>query len=387
MPFEIADRLSQLPPYLFAEIDKKKKAAIAAGRDVINLGIGDPDTPTPPVIIEALREAAGDPATHQYALDNGDPVFREAIAAWFKGRYGVSFNPATEIYPTIGSKEAIGHFPLAFINPGDAALIPEPGYPPYRGGTVFAGGVPVAMPLLRENGFFPDLDAVPAEDAAAARIIYVNYPNSPTGVLATAEFFERLIDFARSHDLIIVQDAAYAEMAYAGRAISIFEVEGARDRAIEFHSFSKTFNMTGWRVGYAVGNSELVAGLGRIKTNLDSGIFTAIQRAATVALRHYDELVPPLVEMYRRRRDTFCSGLADAGWDVDPPASTFYVWIPVPEGCTSAAVTLKLLEEASIVTTPGNGFGAPGEGYIRATLTAPEERLSEAVERIRSLKW
>jgi LL-diaminopimelate aminotransferase len=376
-----------LPPYLFAEIDKKKKAAVAAGKDVINLGVGDPDTPTPKVIIDALAEAAKDPATHQYALDNGDPVFRETISKWFAKRYGVKFDPATEIYPTIGSKEAIAHFPLAFLNPGDAALIPEPGYPPYRSGTVFAGGVPIPMDLARANGFFPDLDRIDPRLAKTARIIYVNYPNSPTGVLATRAFFEKLVRFAASYDLIIIQDAAYAEMAYEGRAISIFEVEGARERAVEFHSCSKTFNMTGWRVGFAVGGRELIAGLGRIKTNVDSGIFTAIQRAATVGLNHYDELVPPLVAMYRRRRDTFCTGLKGIGWDVQPPQATFYVWIPVPKGLKSADVTIKLFDEASIVTTPGSGFGLSGEGYIRATLTAPEDRLAEAVRRIKALKW
>jgi len=380
-------RLSALPPYLFAEIDKKKKAAMAAGKDVINLGIGDPDTPTPGVIIEALAEAARDPATHQYALDNGDPAFRSAISEWFARRYGVKLDHESEIYPTIGSKEAIAHFPLAFLDPGQGALIPEPGYPPYRGGVVFAGGIPFPMDLKKQNGFFPDLDAVDTRLAAMSRLIYVNYPNSPTGVLATREFFQKLVAFAQKHDLIIVQDAAYAEMAYEGRALSILEIEGARERAIEFHSFSKTFNMTGWRVGFAAGGSELIAGLGRVKTNVDSGIFTAIQRAAAVALKHYDALVPPLVEMYRRRRDTFCGGLSRMGWDVVPPQSTFYVWIPAPKGFTSVEVTLKLLEEASIVTTPGSGFGLAGEGYIRATLTAPEDRLALAVERMKSLKW
>jgi LL-diaminopimelate aminotransferase len=376
-----------LPPYLFAEIDKRKKAAIAAGKDVINLGIGDPDTPTPKVIIDALAEAARDPATHQYALDNGDPTFRRTIAKFMEKRYCVKFDPDTEIYPTIGSKEAIAHFPLAFLNPGEAAFIPEPGYPPYRGGTIFAGGVPIPMDLTRANGFFPNLDGIDPRIAKMARMIFLNYPNSPAGVMATKEFFQKAIKFANTYDLIIVQDAAYAEMAFEGRALSIFEVEGARERAIEFHSFSKTFNMTGWRVGFAVGNKELIAGLGKIKTNVDSGIFTAIQRAATVGLENYDKLVPPLVAMYKKRRDTFCGGLKKIGWDVWPPQATFYVWIPVPKGYKSADVTVKLLEEASIVTTPGNGFGLPGEGFIRATLTAPEERLAEAVQRIKSLKW
>lgn len=387
MPWEVSDRLNKLPPYLFAEIDKKKKEAVAKGKDVINLGVGDPDTPTPDFVIEALAEAARDPATHQYALDNGDPDFRRAIAAWFSRRYGVKLDPDREIYPTIGAKEAIAHLPLAFINPGNLALIPEPGYPPYRSGTVFAGGVPVAMDLTEENGFFPDLDAIDPRLADMARLIYVNYPNSPTGVIAGREFFEALIAFAKKYDIIIVQDAAYAELTFEGRAMSIFEVDGAMDCAIEFHSCSKTFNMTGWRVGFAAGNADIVGGLGRVKTNLDSGIFTAIQRAAQRAYERYEEFVPGLVEMYRKRRDAFVNGLNGIGWKVRPPQATFYVWIPIPENFKSVDVTMRLLEECAIVTTPGNGFGRAGEGYIRATLTATEERLKEAVERIASLKW
>ncbi|MCX7805611.1 MAG: LL-diaminopimelate aminotransferase [Planctomycetota bacterium] len=385
--FEIASRLKKLPPYLFAEIDKKKKAAIAAGRDVINLGVGDPDTPTPDFIIEALAKAAQDPATHQYALDNGDPAFRREIAAFMKRRYGVSLDPDSEVYPTIGSKEAIAHFPLAFIEPGDMALIPDPCYPPYRSGVIFAGGVPVYMDLKAENDFFPDFGKIDPRDASRAKILYLNYPNSPTGKLATREFFREAVAFAEKYNLIIVQDAAYAEMSFSDPAISILEIPGAKERAVEFHSMSKTFNMTGWRVGFAVGSAELMAGLGRIKTNVDSGIFTAIQRAATEALRRYDEVVPGMTKMYRERRDVFVAGLKKAGWDFRPPEATFYCWIPCPKGWSSTGTCARLLEEADIVTTPGNGFGTAGEGYIRATLTVKAERLAEAAARIGRLSW
>lgn len=385
--YEIASRLKKLPPYLFAETDKKKKAAIAAGRDVINLGIGDPDQPTPAFIIEAMHEAAKDPATHQYALDNGDPVFRKEIAAFMDRRFGVRVDPETEVYPTIGSKEAIAHFPMAFVDPGDIALIPEPCYPPYRSGVIFSGGVPIYMDLTRENGFFPELDKVDPRDAARARLLYLNYPNSPTGVLATREFFERAVAFAQKHDLIVVQDAAYAEMSYGQPAMSILQVPGAKECSIEFHSLSKTFNMTGWRVGFAVGDARLIEGLGRVKTNVDSGIFTAIQRAGTVALRRYEDVVPALVKMYRERRDAFIGGLRQIGWNAASPESTFYCWIPCPKGYGSEKACSRLLEEADIVTTPGNGFGRPGEGYIRATLTVPTPRLAEAAGRIGRMQW
>jgi len=387
MPFTVADRFRRLPPYLFSEIDKKKKAAMAAGRDVINLGIGDPDTPTHPVIVEAMQKAVADPDTHCYALDNGDPAFREEIARFMEQRFGVKLDAGSEIYPTIGSKEALANLALAFVNPGDITLVPEPCYPVYRGATYFAGGLPLYMDLLPENDFFPDLDKIDPRDAARTKIMWINYPNSPTGKLATKAFFEKAIAFAKKYGCLICQDAAYTEMTFDGRALSILEVPGARDVAIELHSCSKTFSMTGWRVGWACGNKDLVAGLGRMKSNVDSGIFTAVQRAATVALQHYDDIVPPLMKMYHQRRDVFCNGLRDIGWNVRPPEGTFYCWIPVPKGHTSAETCTRLLEEADIVTTPGNGFGAPGEGFVRATLTVTEERLAQTVDRIAKLKW
>jgi LL-diaminopimelate aminotransferase len=386
--FTVAERLQKLPPYLFSEIDKKKKAAIASGRDVINLGIGDPDTPTPRFIIDALYEHAQNPKTHQYALDDGQPELRRAISTWFAGRFGVELDPDSEVFPTIGSKEAIGHFPLAYLNPGDAALIPVPGYPPYRSGTIFAGADPVYMPLTRENDFLPDLDAVAAADAERARLIFINSPNNPTGAVADEAFFSKLVAFAEKHDLIIVSDAAYAELAFDGKEpISLLSVPGARERTIEFHSWSKTFNMTGWRIGFAAGSASLCAGLGRIKSNLDSGVFTAIQLAAINALEKYDEFVPGLRAMYQKRRDSFCDKLAGLGLEVPKPPATFYVWFPTPKGLPSFEAASRILEEADVVVIPGAGFGEPGEGFLRAALTVPEERLAEAAERIGRIKW
>ncbi len=387
MPFDRAERLKALPPYLFAEIDKKKKAAVAAGRDVINLGIGDPDVPTPEFIVEALAAAARDPRNHQYALDNGLPEFRRAAAEWCAHRFGVTLDPDSEVYPTIGSKEAIAHFPLAVLNPGDVALVPEPGYPPYRAGTIFAGGQPVMMPLTAKNAFLPDLGAIPAKALKRAKLIYVNYPNNPTAAIAPKAFYVDLVQFAKKHGLIVASDLAYSEVYFDEKPMSLLEVSGARDVAIEFHSLSKTFNMTGWRVGFAVGNAELVRYLGQLKTNLDSGIFQAIQVAGIAALKRVDEVTARMVKIYRGRRDALVSGLAKAGWSVVPPRAAFYAWIPTPKGLPSAEVASRLLEEADIVVTPGIGFGPSGEGYVRAALTVDEKRITEAAGRIARLKF
>ena len=386
MPFQFAERVSKLPPYLFAEIDRKKQAAMKAGRDVIDLGIGDPDTPTPDFIIEALTTAAADPATHRYPLGAGDSEFRREIAAFFARRFDVKLDPDGEIYPTIGSKEAIAHLPLAWINPGDVVLVPEPGYPPYSSGALFAGGVPVGMDLLPENGFLPDFGRIEPRIAEQAKILWLNYPNSPTGVLASREFYRDAVAFAKQHNIILAQDAAYTEMYYGEKPLSILEIDGARDVAIEFHSLSKTFNMTGWRVGFAAGNREIIRGLAKVKANVDSGVFTAIQRAGAAALRNYEQFVPDLRKLYRRRRDVFCDGLNRIGWPCTPPAATFFVWIPVPAGQSSEQTAGRLLDEADIVCAPGNGFGRPGEGFIRATLTVSEQRLAEALERIAKLE-
>lgn len=387
MSIEMAGRLKKLPPYIFAEIDKKKKALMAAGKDVINLGVGDPDQPTPKFIIDAAAEAMKDPATHQYAFDNGDPAFRQAIADFMQKRYGVKLDPATEVYPTLGSKEAIAHLPVAFVDPGDVVLYPEPGYPPYRTGSMFLGGVPVAMELKRENNFFPDFAKIPASLARHVKILWLNYPNSPTGKLATKAFYTEAIAWAKKYNVLIAQDMAYGEMAFEGRALSILEFPEARDIAIEFHSCSKTFNMTGWRVGWACGAPQLIKGLGIIKSNVDSGIFTALQRAATVALQKYDSWAPQMVSLYKKRRDVFYRELNAIGWNCTPPEATFHCWLPTPKGVTSMDCATKLLEEAAIVTVPGSGFGPAGEGYIRAVLTVNEERLALAAQRIKAIKF
>lgn len=384
--FVKAERLQKLPPYLFAEIDKKKKAAMAAGRDVINLGVGDPDKPTPAPIIRSLQEHVENPAFHQYALDQGAPELRQSIAAFCKKRYGLDLDPNSEILPLIGSKEGIAHFPLAVLNPGDISLVPDPCYPVYRSSSMFAGADVYTMPLEPAQGFRPDLDAIPADVYTRARLLFLNYPNNPTGGTADLPFFEKVVGLARAHNLVIAQDAAYNEMYFDRPAPSILQVPGAREHAVEFHSLSKTFNMTGWRVGFAIGGAPLIAALGQVKANSDSGIFTAIQFAAKTALDQYDTLTPPIRALYRERRDAFVTGLKGIGWDVPTPGATFYVWIPCPAGTTSSEICARILDEADVVTTPGLGFGRTADGYIRAALTVDTPRLLQAVERIGKLK-
>ncbi len=385
-PFVKAERLQKLPPYLFAEIDKKKKAAIAAGRDVINLGVGDPDRPTPEPIIKSLQHHVENPAFHQYALDQGAPELRASIAAFCKRRYGLELDPNCEILPLIGSKEGIAHFPLAVLNPGDISLVPDPCYPVYRSSSMFAGADVYTMPLEPGLGFRPDLDAIPADVYTRSRLLFLNYPNNPTGGTADLPFFQKVVDLARTHNLVIAQDAAYNEMYYDQPAPSLLQISGARDVAIEFHSLSKTFNMTGWRVGFAIGGAPLIAALGQVKANTDSGIFTAIQHAGKTALDAYETLIPPIRALYKERRDAFVSRLKALGWEVPTPAATFYVWIPCPKGTTSTQLCARLLDEADVVTTPGLGFGRTADGYIRAALTVETPRLVEAVERIGKLK-
>ena len=385
-PFVKADRLQKLPPYLFAEIDKKKKAALAAGRDVINLGVGDPDRPTPAPIIRSMQEHVENPAFHQYALDQGAPELRASIAAFCKKRYGLDLDPNSEILPLIGSKEGIAHFPLAVLNPGEISLVPDPCYPVYRSSSMFAGADVYTMPLEPSLGFRPDLDAIPSDVFTRARLMFLNYPNNPTGGTADLAFFQKVTDLARPHNLVIAQDAAYNEMYFEHPAPSLLQVPGAKDVAIEFHSLSKTFNMTGWRVGFAIGGAPMIAALGQIKANTDSGIFTAIQFAAKTALDEYDTLTPPIRALYKERRDAFVSGMRKIGWDVNPPEATFYVWMPCPKGYTSTELCSRLLDEADVVTTPGLGFGRTADGYIRAALTVETPRLIEAVERIGKLK-
>jgi LL-diaminopimelate aminotransferase len=384
--FAKAERLQKLPPYLFAEIDKKKKAALAAGRDVINLGVGDPDRPTPASIIRSLQTHAENPAFHQYALDQGAPELRKAIAAFCRARYGIDLDPSSEILPLIGSKEGIAHFPLAALNPGDISLVPDPCYPVYRSSSMFAGADVYTMPLEPALGFRPDLDAIPADVLSRARLMFLNYPNNPTAGIADLPFFQKVIDLAQQNNFVIAQDAAYNEMFFDYPAPSILQIPGARNVAIEFHSLSKTFNMTGWRVGFAIGSEPLIAALGQVKANTDSGVFTAIQFAAKTALEQYDTLTPPIRALYRERRDAFVSGMKRIGWNMATPEATFYAWIPCPGGITSSDLCGRLLDEADVVTTPGLGFGRTADGYIRAALTVETPRLIEAVDRIGRLK-
>ncbi|MDP3804338.1 MAG: LL-diaminopimelate aminotransferase [Candidatus Omnitrophota bacterium] len=381
--FERSERLKKLPPYLFIEIDRAKKKACDEGRDIIDLGIGDPDIPTPNFIIDALNKAARDPKTHRYPLDRGLPEFRLAIARHFKKRFGVELDPDSEIYPLIGSKEGIAHMPLAFVNPGDAVLVPDPCYPPYRSGTLFAGGEIISMPLTEKNHFLPDLRAINHASLHKVRMIFINYPNNPTAAVCDKKFLKDVVEFAKKHNIIVCQDAAYCEMGYDGyKAPSILEVEGAKDIAVEFHSLSKTFNMTGWRLGFACGNRELVDGLAKVKSNIDSGVFFAIQKAGVAALENYDHHIRFVTKIYEARRDLLVDGLMALGWSVEKPKAAFYVWAKVPPRYTSATFAKTLLDKADIVATPGNGFGEHGEGYVRFALTVDKKRIGEAVERI-----
>ena len=383
-PIEVATRIKTLPPYLFAAIDKMKQAAIARGVDIINLGIGDPDLPTPAPIIESLAQAAKNPKHHQYPSYEGMLSFRKAVADWYQRRFGVKLDAADEVLTLIGSKEGIGHIHLAFVDPGDVVLVPSPGYPVYPVGTSFCGGVSHLMPLTKANGFLPDLNAIPKEVARKAKLIWLNSPNNPTSVVMTKEYFKRVVAFAQEHQIIVCHDAAYSEIYYDGqRPASFMEVDGAKDVGVEFHSLSKTYNMTGWRLGFAVGHKEVLAGLGKVKSNLDSGVFEAVQAAGITALGLDDAVTNTIRKTYQERRDTLIPGLKQLALEVDAPPAAFYVWVAVPKGYTSASFTAHLLEKAGIVTTPGNGFGAPGEGYIRMTVCTSKDRLAEAVERIK----
>ena len=384
--FEKAERLKQLPPYLFKEIDRKKAEVKARGVDIIDLGVGDPDLPTPEHIILEMKRALDDPANHRYPSYSGMTDFKEAVAGWYGERFGVALDPGTEVVSLIGSKEGIAHLPLAFINPGDVALVPSPAYPVYHIATLFAGGEPYFMPLLRENDFLPDLSAIPEDLADQAKLMFINYPNNPTSAVADLDFFRRVVSFAQKHEILVCHDAAYTEMAFDGcRPPSFLEVAGAKDVGMEFHSLSKTYNMTGWRIGFAVGNPEGVAGLGAIKSNIDSGVFQAVQKAGIKAIQGDQACVAEMNRIYEARRDLMVQGLREAGFELDPPKATFYLWIRTPDGYTSATLATRLLEEAGLVVTPGNGFGEPGEGYFRIALTQNRKRLGEAIERLKGL--
>ncbi|QWK12856.1 MAG: LL-diaminopimelate aminotransferase [Aquificota bacterium] len=385
--FEYAQRIKILPPYLFAQIDQKKREKLQQGVDLIDLGVGDPDIPTPQPIVEAMKRAVEKPEHHRYPSYEGMFSFRKTVADWYKRRFGVDLDPHTEIVTLIGSKEGIAHFPLAFVNPGDVVLCPDPAYPVYKIGTIFAGGEPYILPLKEENGFLPDFKSVPKDILKRAKIIWVNYPNNPTSAVAEESFYKELIDWARENNIIVASDLAYSEIYFGNkRPMSILQIEGAKEVAIEFHSLSKTFNMTGWRLGMAVGNKDLIAGLGKVKTNVDSGQFQAIQEAGITALSLPEEEVQKIRDIYRERRKVMIEALEDVGLEVYKSDATFYLWVKVPKGYTSAEFVSLLLDKCGIVCTPGNGFGQYGEGYFRISLTVPTERLLEAVERIRGLK-
>lgn len=382
--FATAERLKQLPPYLFVELDRLKNEAISRGEDVINLGIGDPDLPTPQIIIDAMKEATQDPANHQYPSGMGCIEFRREVASYYERTRNVVLDPNTEAGCLIGSKEGIGHFPLAFVNPGNVVLIPEPGYPVYRSATIFAGGEPYTMPLLPENGFLPDLDAIPDAVYQKTRVMILNYPNNPTAAFATREFFERVVAKARKYNFIVLHDAAYLDMSYTSeQAVSFLEIPGARDVGVEMHSLSKSFNMTGWRLAFVVGNPSLIKGLMAVKANLDSGAFTAVQKAGAVALRNYEALIFDILKVYQGRLNVVDEGMERLGWtDYRRPDGTFYVWLRNRGGLSSMDMTRTLIEKCAIVTTPGNGFGKQGEGFFRLALTTSEERIREACDRI-----
>jgi len=384
---QFARRIEKLPPYLFAEINRKIAEKRSQGVDVISFAIGDPDMPTPQHLIESLREASLDPANHRYPETQGLPELREAIARWYERRFGVSLDPQREVLPLIGSKEGIGHIALCFVDPGDVALVPDPGYPVYAVGTMFAGGEAYYLPLREENGFLPDLEAVPSDVLRKAKALWLNYPNNPTGAVADLSFFERAAAFAREHGLAVLHDGPYSEVAFDGyRPPSFLEAEGGREVGIEFHSLSKSYNMTGWRIGMAVGNAEIIDALMRVKSNLDSGIPQAIQRMAIAALDGPQGVIEEHNLAYQRRRDRLVAALRGLGLRVSLPKASLYVWARVPDGTTSVQYATRLLDEAGVVVTPGIGYGPSGEGYVRLSLTIADERLDEGVRRLEGLR-
>lgn len=381
----LSKKLESLPPYLFAQMDAAKRQARREGRNIIDLGVGDPDIQTPNFIIDKLYEAAKDPRNHRYALDQGMPELRIAIADWYKRRFYVDLDPEKEILPLIGSKEGIAHIPIAFLNKSDVVLTPDPGYPPYRNATILADGKPCAMPLRQSNGFLPDLDAISTAIAQKAKLMFLNYPNNPTAATADMGFFAKTIEFANKHNIIICHDNAYSEISFDGyKPMSFLELPGAKDVGVEFHSLSKTFNMTGWRIGWVCGNEKIVSALAKVKSNIDSGIFQAIQIAAIAALKEGDAIIEQNNKVYDGRRQTFVGGLKELGYKIEPQKATFYVWLKLPKKVKSSIEFARLLlERANIVATPGVGFGKYGEGFVRFALTVDKEILKEAIERIK----
>jgi len=378
----LASRVQHLPPYLFASIDRMKQQAIEKGIDLIDLSIGDPDLPTPSPIVDAMKKAVERPINHRYPSYEGMLSFRESVARWYKKRFGVALDPHGEVLSLIGSKEGIGHIPLAFVNPGDIVLVPSPGYPVYATGTLFAGGQSYMMPLREENSFLPDLESIPKNVLQRSKLIFVNYPNNPTSAIAPATFFKELIRIASKYNIIVCHDASYTEIYFRKKPLSFMQIPGAKRVGIEFHSLSKTYNMTGWRIGFAVGNRKVLEGLGKIKTNLDSGVFQAIQEAAIVALHMDTSAIAGIRNTYKIRKDILHAGLKKLGLHAINPSATFYIWVKVPPQYNSMKFVTHMVSRAGVLVTPGNGFGDAGEGFVRFALTARESRIQEAVERI-----
>lgn len=384
---KFARRVEELPPYLFVGISRAIAAKKAQGIDVISFGIGDPDIPTPDAVLDRLERALRKPAHHRYPESEGLPEFRQAVAGFYRRRFGVELDPSTEVINLIGAKEGIAHASLCFIDPGDIALVPDPAYPVYQIGTMFAGGASHFIPLKAENGWLPKLDDIPTDVARAAKVLWLNYPNNPTGATATLDFFNEAVRFAKEFDIALLHDACYTEVTYDGYvAPSMMQAEGARDVAMEFHSLSKTANMTGWRVGMAVGNSEMVNALMRVKSNIDSGLSQAVQEMGIEALDLDPEWIRRNNEVYRKRRDRVVAILNEIGIDAVAPKAGLYIWVPIPDGYTSAGFAQKLLDEREVVVTPGNGYGPAGEGYIRLSLTTPDDLIDEGIRRLSGFK-
>ena len=381
---KVSERLEQIPPYLFAEIDRKIAEAKAKGIDIISLGIGDPDSPTLQPVVDAMHKAIDNPKNHDYPPYNGTEGFRKGACAWMKKRFGVELNPDTEMLANIGSKEAIAHIFFAFVDKGDYTLVPDPGYPVYHNATIFAGGTPYEMPLLEENGYLPDFDKIPADVAKKAKLMFLNYPNNPTSAVADLDFWKKAVDYCKKYDILLCSDMAYSEMTFDGyKAPSVLQVEGAKDVAIEFYSHSKSYNMTGWRVGFVCGNADAVKALGTIKNNIDSGTFKAIQEAATAAFTVDEKYINDLNKMYQERRDAAEEGFRELGWDIKPSKATFYLWLPVPHGMTSEEFVTAMLEKAHVVVPPGNGYGKCGEGYFRVALTKDVDTIKKCIQRMK----
>ena len=381
---KVSERLEQIPPYLFAEIDRKIAEAKAKGIDIISLGIGDPDSPTLQPIVDEMHMAIDNPKNHDYPPYNGTEQFRKGACDWIKRRFGVELNPDTEMLANIGSKEAIAHVFFAYVDKGDYTLVPDPGYPVYHNATIFAGGTPYEMPLLEENGYLPDFDKIPEDIAKKSKLMFLNYPNNPTSATADLDFWKKAVDFCKKYDILLCSDMAYSEMTFDGyKAPSVLQVEGAKDVAIEFYSHSKSYNMTGWRVGFVCGNADAVKALGTIKNNIDSGTFKAIQQAATTAFTVDEKYITDLNNMYQERRDAAEEGFKELGWDIKPSKATFYLWLPVPKGMTSEEFVTVMLEKAHVVVPPGNGYGKYGEGYFRVALTKDVDTIKKCIQRMK----